>query len=109
VPADGAAWFSALPADTKTRDTRYGHDTGRALSGARGWQGHAADPVARFHLGNGACVERVNWGADMSRKGRAQSCGMMVNYLYVPDALDDNLARLGDGNPRISRAVAKLL
>jgi malonyl-CoA decarboxylase len=74
-----------------------------------GGKGVPADPVARFHLGNGACVERVNWGADMSRKGRAQSCGMMVNYLYVPDALDDNLARLGDGNPRISRAVAKLL
>ncbi|GMG91061.1 malonyl-CoA decarboxylase [Cupriavidus sp. TKC] len=110
VPADGAAWFSALSADTEDTVIR---DTAMTLAAhylvREGGKGVPADPVARFHLGNGACVERVNWGADMSRKGRAQSCGMMVNYLYVPDALDDNLARLGDGNPRISRAVAKLL
>ncbi len=110
VPADGAAWFSVLSADTEDTVIR---DTAMTLAAhylvREGGKGVPADPVARFHLGNGACVERVNWGADMSRKGRAQSCGMMVNYLYVPDALDDNLARLGDGNPRISRAVAKLL
>ncbi len=68
-----------------------------------------ADPVARFHLGNGAQVERLNWRADASKKGRAQSCGMMVNYLYELDALDDNLAQLGEGNPRIGRGVARLL
>ncbi|XQU68506.1 hypothetical protein OJJOAM_001237 [Cupriavidus sp. H18C1] len=34
---------------------------------------------------------------------------MMVNYLYVPEALDDNLTKLGEGSPRISRSVAKLL
>ncbi len=110
APADGAAWFSALPADAQDPVIR---DTALTLAAhylvREGGQGTPADPVARFHLGNGACVERLNWGADLSRKGRAQSCGMMVNYLYVPDALDDNLARLGDGNPRVSRAVAKLL
>ncbi len=110
APADGAAWLNALPADTEDTVTR---DTALTLAAhylvREGGKGLPADPVARFHLGNGACVERLNWGADLSRKGRAQSCGMMVNYLYVPDALDDNLARLGDGNPRISRAVAKLL
>ena len=67
------------------------------------------DPVARFHLGNGAQMERLNWQADASKKGRAQSCGMMVNYLYELDALDDNLAQLGEGSPRIGRAIAKLL
>ena len=41
-----------------------------------------ADPVARFHLGNGARVERLNWAADLSGKGLDQSAGMMVNYLY---------------------------
>jgi len=110
VPADGAAWCGALPADATDAVIR---DTALTLVAhylvREGAKGVPADPVARFHLGNGACVERVNWGADLSRKGRAQSCGVMVNYLYVPDALDDNLARLGDGNPRISRAVAKLL
>jgi malonyl-CoA decarboxylase len=110
APADGAAWLEALPADASdavVRDTALtlaAHYLVRERS-----QSLPADPVARFHLGNGACVERLNWGADLSRKGRAQACGMMVNYLYVPEALDDNLARLGEGNPRVSRAVGKLL
>lgn len=67
------------------------------------------DSVARFHLGNGARIERLNWKADTSRKGRAQSCGMMVNYVYELDALDENLARLGEGKPETSRGVARLL
>lgn len=67
--------------------------------------GHPIDPVARFHLGNGARIERINWAADTSAKGLAQSCGMMVNYLYEPDRLDDNLARLAAGKPRVGRAV----
>lgn len=46
--------------------------------------GGPIDPVARFHLGNGARLERINVEADMSPKGRAQSFGLMVNYLYEP-------------------------
>jgi malonyl-CoA decarboxylase len=41
-----------------------------------------SDPVARFHLGNGARLERINWMADASPNGIAQSAGMMVNYVY---------------------------
>ncbi|MDR3398318.1 MAG: malonyl-CoA decarboxylase family protein [Pandoraea sp.] len=67
------------------------------------------DPVARFHLGNGARVERINWHADLSKKGAKQSCGMMVNYLYEPDELDANLQRLIDGEPALGRAVSRLL
>ncbi|HEY5000199.1 MAG TPA: malonyl-CoA decarboxylase [Usitatibacter sp.] len=49
----------------------------------REWEGgHAADPVARFHLNNGARLERINWMADGSAKAIAQSFGMMVNYVY---------------------------
>jgi len=49
----------------------------------REWRdGHALDTVARFHLGNGARLERINWAADLSPKGEAQSFGMMVNYVY---------------------------
>jgi malonyl-CoA decarboxylase len=49
----------------------------------REWEaGHALDAVARFHLGNGARLERINWGADDSLKGMQQSLGMMVNYVY---------------------------
>jgi malonyl-CoA decarboxylase len=70
--------------------------------------GQPLDPVARFHLGNGARVERLNWAADRSAKGIAQSSAMMVNYLYALDDLDDNLARLNDGTPVVSRAIARL-
>lgn len=72
-------------------------------------RGQPRDPVARFHLGNGARVERINWHADLSKKGAKQSCGMMVNYLYEPDELDANLQRLIDGEPALGRAVSRLL
>jgi malonyl-CoA decarboxylase len=41
-----------------------------------------ADPVARFHLGNGARMERLNWLADNSKAGMERSAGLMVNYVY---------------------------
>ena len=57
----------------------------------RTWvNGHAADPVARFHLGNGARLERVDWGADATPKGRSQSFGLMVNYVYDLDHVERN-------------------
>jgi malonyl-CoA decarboxylase len=70
--------------------------------------GAPLDAVARFHLGNGARIERINWGADRSSKGLAQSAALMVNYLYELDQLDDNLSRLNAGKPAISRAIAKM-
>jgi malonyl-CoA decarboxylase len=49
----------------------------------REWrEGQVLDPVARFHLGNGARLERINFAADASPKGEAQSFGFMVNYVY---------------------------
>ena len=48
------------------------------------------DPVARFHLGNGASIDRLNWAADQSQKGLRQSAGMMVNYLYERDDIIAN-------------------
>jgi malonyl-CoA decarboxylase len=50
----------------------------------------AADPVARFHLGNGARLERLNWLADTSKRGMQQSAGMMVNYLYRLEHVEQN-------------------
>ena len=67
--------------------------------------GEPLDGVARFHLGNGARIERLNWMADASARGLEQSCGMMVNYVYEPDQLDENRARLAAGKPRVSRSV----
>ncbi|HEX2669976.1 MAG TPA: malonyl-CoA decarboxylase family protein, partial [Polyangiaceae bacterium] len=50
----------------------------------------AADAVARFHLGNGARLERLNWMADSSKRGLQQSAGMMVNYLYKLEEVEQN-------------------
>jgi malonyl-CoA decarboxylase len=50
----------------------------------------AADPVARFHLGNGARLERLNWLADTGKRGLQQSAGLMVNYLYRLDEVESN-------------------
>lgn len=50
----------------------------------------ALDPVANFHLNNGARVERINWLADTSIKGMQESAGVMVNYLYKLDDIEAN-------------------
>ena len=50
----------------------------------------AADSVAHFHLTNGAIVERINWLADTSDRGKAQSCTLMVNYLYDLEKIETN-------------------
>ncbi|WP_371322822.1 malonyl-CoA decarboxylase family protein [Dechloromonas sp. ZY10] len=66
------------------------------------------DPVSRFHLGNGARVERLNYLADTSPKGFRQSFGLMVNYLYDPDDLERNLeAFASDGTIAASAAVRR--
>ncbi len=66
------------------------------------------DPVARFHLGNGARVERINWAGDGSAKGHKQSYGLMVNYLYDPKRIDKNSSQLAEGRVAASREVEKL-
>jgi len=48
------------------------------------------DPVARFHLGNGARLERLNWLGDVSDRAMEQSHGLMVNYLYELDEIEKN-------------------
>ena len=48
------------------------------------------DPVSRFHIGNGASLERINLNADISEKGMAQSYGVMANYLYDLDVVEEN-------------------
>ena len=48
------------------------------------------DPVARFHLANGARLERLNWGADTSASGLANAFGLMVNYVYALSELERN-------------------
>ncbi|WP_353277434.1 malonyl-CoA decarboxylase [Wolbachia endosymbiont (group B) of Villa cingulata] len=52
--------------------------------------GGAYDPVAHFHLSNGASIKQINWMADTSEKGISQSAGIMVNYLYELPKIDNN-------------------
>jgi malonyl-CoA decarboxylase len=51
------------------------------------------DPVARFHLGNGAALERLNWMGDVSETGMARSAGLMVNYVYWLNEVERNHER----------------
>ena len=71
-------------------------------------KGRPLDAVARFHLGNGARVERLNWGGDPSAKGMKQSFGMMVNYLYDLKRLDKHRAMLAQGKLPISSDMEAL-
>lgn len=57
------------------------------------------DPVARFHLGNGARVERVNWASDLSASGLKNSYGVMVNYLYDLTSIADNHEAFANRQP----------
>lgn len=66
------------------------------------------DAVARFHLGNGARVERLNWAADPSPKGLRQSWGLMVNYVYDLKRLDKHRALLAQGKVPVSGEVEGL-
>lgn len=67
------------------------------------------DPVARFHLGNGARVEQLNWQGDISAKGMRESFGIMVNYLYDLDSIESNHERLArDGVVAASTKVRDL-
>lgn len=70
--------------------------------------GHPQDPVARFHLGNGARVERLNWAGDPSAKGLKQSFGIMVNYLYDLKRLDKHRGLLAQGKVPVSGDIEDL-
>jgi malonyl-CoA decarboxylase len=77
---------------------------------AKAADGRAVDPVARFHLGNGARLERINWMADPSLKGLRDAFGIMVNYRYDPKEIEKNHeAYANEGTIAASRAVRALL
>ena len=71
--------------------------------------GRVADPVANFHLANGAVVERVNWLADPSPQGRSQSAGIMANYRYEPERIAERAEGYAQGEVAVSSAVRELL
>ncbi|WP_020181086.1 malonyl-CoA decarboxylase [Methylopila sp. M107] len=79
------------------------------LLNARNGRGAPVDPVARFHLGNGARLERVNFLADRSARAVRQAHGMMVNYLYDLGEIEANHeAFVGRGQVAASASVKRL-
>jgi len=82
----------------------------RYLVETKGNGNQPADPVARFHLGNGARLEAVHANADFSANGQKQSHGVMVNYLYELADLEANFFALTElGTVATSKAVQALL
>jgi malonyl-CoA decarboxylase len=67
------------------------------------------DPVARFHLGNGARLEQVNWLADTSSRGLAQSYGLMVNYLYDLKNIEKNHEAYAEARTIVASSAVKRL
>ena len=77
---------------------------------ARNGRGLPADAVARFHLGNGARLERINWLADTSERAMAQGHGLMVNYQYDLDDIEKNHEAYAESRTVVaSSAVQKWL
>ncbi|MFZ9163587.1 MAG: malonyl-CoA decarboxylase domain-containing protein [Polynucleobacter sp.] len=67
------------------------------------------NPVAKFHLGNGAKLNQINWAGDLSKNGLRQSAGLMVNYLYDLSSVEENHERFVNGEMIYSRSVSKLM
>lgn len=77
---------------------------------AKGRGDKPVDPVARFHLGNGARLEQIDWLGDISPKGLRESAGLMVNYRYVIDDIEKNHEAFANESAVVaSPAVKKLL
>jgi malonyl-CoA decarboxylase len=95
---------TAIPATLRAEITRLCVDY---LLRARR-KGGAMDAVARFHLANGACLQRLNWMADPSPVGLMRSLGMMVNYVYRASEVERNHeAYVQNGTVVASRTFAR--
>ena len=71
---------------------------------------NAVNPVAHFHLSNGAQVQQINWMADPSSKGLKQSAGLMVNYYYELGKIEErSQAYRNSGKVSVSSKVKKLI
>jgi len=105
---DRAGWTDkagAREAVAKVLPTLAAHYFLRAKSAS----GKPLDPVARFHLGNGARLERLNPFGDLSASGVKQSLGLMVNYLYDLDRIEQNHEAFANRNEVAASATVKKL
>jgi malonyl-CoA decarboxylase len=102
-------WYEdpAVAAAVKTPLLRL---AARYLINEKSPRGRALDPVAHFHLSNGARLERINWLGDLSPKGLQQAAGLMINYLYrLQDIEENHEAYSGEGRVTASQSVVRLL
>ena len=82
----------------------------RYIAQAKARGGLPADPVARFHLGNGACAHRLNWPADLAPSALKSAHGLMINYLYELDRIEDrHEAFVRDGEVALGAQIAEAL
>jgi malonyl-CoA decarboxylase len=86
---DGANWWRSPDAAEKIREPLIRAAAWYYMRGRNG-RGLPVDAVARFHLGNGARLEQLDWLADTSERALKQSYGLMVNYLYDLDYIERN-------------------
>ncbi len=94
----------------ETRTAPLAAIAARYLVEAKGANGAPADPVARFHLGNGARLENIHPGGDMSAHGLHGSYGVMVNYLYDLKQIEERHEAFAQAGTVIhSPAVGRLL
>ena len=82
-------WYRAPDIDAVVRPV-LSKAVATYLLKAKHSSGKPRDPVARFHLNNGARLERVNWLGDLSPKGLREAAGFMVNYVYDLDEIENN-------------------
>lgn len=84
-------WIEKNELQTISQDeTKLKQLAANYLLEAKQSNGDPIDPVAKFHLGNGAVIHQINIDADLSAKGLFQSYGVMVNYLYDPLKISHN-------------------
>ncbi|MBI5110729.1 MAG: malonyl-CoA decarboxylase [Rhodovulum sp.] len=105
---DEDGWWENKATVEELRDPML-RAAGAYYMNGRDRRGRPIDSVARFHLGNGARLERLNWPADLSTRGREQSYGLMVNYLYDLGEIEKNHEAYAESRTVIAaNAVRKL-
>jgi malonyl-CoA decarboxylase len=106
---DQPAWWTNEETAAQVQDTVMRAAAWYYLR-ARNRRGLPVDAVARFHLGNGARLERINWLGDTSERAMAQAYGLMVNYQYDLDDIEKNHESYAEGPTVVaSGSVQRLL
>lgn len=93
----------------KADDSALAEIAAHYLVNAHASDGGAVDPVARFHLGNGARLENIHTGADASKRGLAGSWGVMVNYLYDLATIEKNHEAYSNAGEVVTSATVRRL